>query len=132
MSPDGSHVYVSETSGNRIAIFSRDPVSGGLKPTEVVDIDSAPDNLNVAPDGAVWIGAHAKVLALVRHFGDPKSLAPTQILKLLPDPKAPKRLTQVYLNLGEQISAGSGGAVIDGQLLIGSITERKVLQCRLP
>jgi hypothetical protein len=39
---------------------------------------------------------------------------------------------QVYLDLGEQISAGSVGAVHEKQLLIGSITERRILRCRLP
>jgi hypothetical protein len=38
----------------------------------------------------------------------------------------------VYLDLGTQISAGSIGAVHERQLLIGSITERKILRCRLP
>ncbi len=133
MSPDGSRVYVSETSGNRIAVFTRAAAAGDLTLLGHVDIGSAPDNLNVNADGTVWIAAHAKVLALIRHFGDAKSLAPTQILKLAPKADvASMQAEQVYLNAGEQISAGSVAAVLNNQMLIGSITERKVLQCRLP
>ncbi len=132
MSADGAHVYVAETIGNRLAVFRRDAVSGGLKLLERIDLGSAPDNINVAADGSIWVAAHAKTLALALSFGDAKRLAPTQIFRINPDPKAAARVTQVYLNLGEQISGGSVGAVHDGQLLIGSITDRKLLRCRLP
>ena len=80
-------------------------------------------------DGGIWVAAHAKVLALVAHFGDETRPAPTQILRIDPDPKAANRVQQVYLDLGTQLSAGSIGAVHDKQLLIGSITERKIQVC---
>jgi arylesterase / paraoxonase len=132
MSPDGASVYISETAGNRIAVFRRDAVSGALVFVEHIAIEGSPDNINVGADGTIWVAVHAKTLALVRHFGDAQQLAPTEILRIDPNPKAASRVAPVYLNLGEQISAGSVGAVHDGQLLIGSITERKILRCRLP
>lgn len=133
MSRDGARVYVSETSGNRLAVFARNAASGDLRLLGHVELGSAPDNLNVDGEGRIWVAAHAKVLALIRHFGDATQLAPTQILRLedVADPSQ-ARPEQVYLNLGEQISAGSVGAAFRDQLLIGSITERKLLQCRLP
>ncbi len=132
MSPDGSRVYVSETSGNRIAVFSRNAASGDLALLEHVELGSAPDNINVDADGSVWIAAHAKVLALGLHFGDARRLAPTQLFRFRPEAKGAGRLVEVYLDGGERISAGSVGAVFNRQLLIGSITERKILQCHLP
>jgi arylesterase/paraoxonase len=133
MSPDGAFVYVSETSGNRIAVFARNPASGDLTPRGHVDLGSAPDNINVNADGSLWVAAHAKVLALVRHFGNATQLAPTQVFRIdMGQDPAQARVEQVYLNLGEEISAGSVGAVYNRELLIGSITERKLLRCRLP
>jgi arylesterase/paraoxonase len=132
MSPDGARVYVSETAGNRVAIYTRSPASGDLALLERFEIGSAPDNINVDSNGSVWIAAHAKVLALVQHFGDARKLAPTQLFRYDPAAKEALRLTEVYLDDGRQISAGSVGAVAGKQLLIGSITERKVLSCRLP
>jgi len=38
----------------------------------------------------------------------------------------------MFLDLGQSVSAGSVGTPFGGQLLIGSITEPKVLTCRLP
>lgn len=129
---DHTRVYVSETSGNRVAVFSRDVINGDLKELETIDIDSAPDNLNVDENGDLWIAAHAKVSALVRHFGNAESLAPTQILRFQPSAAPGQRLQEIYLNAGDAISAGSVGAHWQNKLLIGSITERKVLLCTLP
>ncbi len=132
MSPDGSRLYVSETSGKSVAVFARNAASGDLTLLERIEIGSAPDNINVDADGTAWIAAHAKVLALGRHFGNAKNLAPTQVFKFTPEAKGDARLVEVYLNAGEQISAGSVGAVFNRKLLIGSITEHKLLQCHLP
>lgn len=129
---DHTRVYVAETSGKRIAVFSRDVINGDLKELEKIDIGSAPDNLNVDADGDVWIAAHAKVSALVKHFGNAASLAPTQIFRFKPNAEGDKRLEEIYLNAGDAISAGSVGAHWQDKLLIGSITERKVLLCTLP
>lgn len=133
MSRDGTRVFVSETAGNRLAIFARNAASGDLRLLGHVELGSAPDNINVDGDGRIWVAAHARVLALVQHFGDSTRLAPTQVFRLADAPEpAQMRPEQIYLNLGEQISAGSVGAVFGDQLLIGSITERKLLRCRLP
>ena len=132
LSLDGSQLYLSETLGNRIRVYTRKPTSGDLERVETIDIGSAPDNISVAGDGSVWIAAHAVTPALLRHFADGSKPAPTQILRFLPAMRGPARLKEIYLNAGEQISAGSVGAVFNGELLIGSITEHRILRCRLP
>lgn len=131
MSPDGTKIYVSETAGKRIRVFARNAASGDLTPKETVDIDSAPDNLSVDPSGRVWIVAHARTLALVRSFANAANKAPTQVLRFDPAAKGESRLQQVYMNSGEEISGGAGAAVYQNSLLLGSITDRKLLRCRL-
>lgn len=132
MSPDGTKIYVSETMGKRLRVFARNAASGDLTLEEVIDIDSAPDNLSVDPAGRVWIAAHARTLALVRNFANADSPAPTQALRFDPAAKKDARLQQIYMNSGEEISAGAGAVVYQNWLLMGSITDRKLLRCRLP
>jgi arylesterase/paraoxonase len=131
-SPDGTRIYVSETTGKRVRIYSRNAASGDLSLEELLEVGSAPDNLNVDERGRVWIAAHARSLALVRNFISEKNLAPSQILRFDPAATGAARLTQVYLNMGEAISGAAVGAVYNQSLLMGSITDRKLLRCRLP
>ena len=126
LSPDGLKIHVAETLGKRLANYVRDPVSGELHFVNHVPLDGSPDNVNVDGDGTLWIAVHAKLLDLVRHFGDPGHASPTTILR------QSAGVTQtVLVDDGKGISAGSVGAVFDGRLYVGSITEPKIRVCRL-
>jgi len=126
LSPDGLTVYVAETLGKRISVYTRNPLTGELVFREHIEIDGSPDNINVDADGALWIATHAKLLDLIRHFGDASHRAPTTILRY-----ASGVLTPIYVNDGSAISAGSVGAAFGGRLYIGSITEPKLHICRM-
>jgi arylesterase / paraoxonase len=135
-SADGRRVYVSESNRHKVLFFERGLTSGDLRLRDEVDVGSHADNLNVAADGAIWVTSHPKVMALARQFGDASKVSPTQIVRVDPDPAARERVQEIYLNLGEEMSAGSVAATYtDAQgdaMLVGSITARKVLACRLP
>lgn len=128
VSADLSTLYIAETGGKTIRVATRD-AAGEIASTTNIAIDSSPDNIDVAPDGQLWVGAHSNVIALAMHF-IMGSNAPSQILKVDPSTQ-PAQVEEVYMNAGTQISAGSGGTSYnDGRnLLIGSITARKVLAC---
>ena len=129
VSNDLRQVYVAETSAQRLRVFER---AGGGAVTELarIPLGTSPDNIDVAPDGSLWIGAHANVFALIQHFTAEKP-APSQVLRVVLRDGGTADIEQVYLNTGEAISASSVGVQIDGRLLIGSITERKILHCAL-
>lgn len=129
-SPDFLRLYVSETTGNRVRIYKRDVIRGNVLSIETVPLRSAPDNINVDEHGTAWIAAHARLSALVRHFANPENPAPTQVFALRAE--GDPRLTEVFLDRGDRISAGSVAAVTGQRMLIGSITEKKVLSCSLP
>jgi len=131
-SADGGRVYVSEANARRLRIYSRDSETGDLALVEDVDIDTIPDNLNVAEDGAIWIAAHPKPYQLLKHLRDPARQSATQVLRVAGDPQAENRIQEIYLNAGDAISAGSVAALLGKRLLIGSMIEPELLDCRLP
>ena len=106
LSPDGARLYVGEALFKRMRIYRRDPANGALALEETVDLGTSPDNLNVDDDGVVWIAAHPKLFAYVRHGDEPRRRAPTQVLAF--DPRQPQpaagandsRLRQIYGNDG--------------------------------
>jgi len=126
VSNDYSTLYISETSADavRVATINAD---SSIKQVNRIDLGSSPDNVNVAADGSLLIGAHSNLTALVMHFiiG---SDAPTQVLRVNPAANPPT-VDEIYLNAGEELSAGSGADQFENLLLIGSITDKKVLVC---
>ena len=124
---DDRFVYVAETMANKVTALRRDDLTAA--PSHTIALSSAPDNIDVAADGSLWVAAHANTLALIRHFTDPQQPAPSQVFRIDPVNFATE---QVFLDLGETHSAGSVGVTYGKQLLLGSITEPQVLMCQLP
>ena len=58
------------------------------------------------------------------------SKAPSQVLRIDVSAEKPE-IQEIYLNAGQQISTGSVGATYGNKLLIGSITDRKLLICEM-
>ncbi|TDJ43714.1 MAG: hypothetical protein E2O50_04170 [Gammaproteobacteria bacterium] len=126
ISADNNTLYIAETNAKAIRVAKRNN-DGSIKTLARIDIGTSPDNINVAEDGSLIVGAHSNLVALVMHF-IVGSDAPSQVLKV--DVAANPPLTEeIYLNAGEQISAGSGAIQFGNKLLIGSITDKKILIC---
>jgi arylesterase / paraoxonase len=130
-SSDGGRVYVSQGGARSVRVYSRDSATGDLTPIEDVSVYSTPENLDLAEDGGIWVAAYPNLLAAMKHLHDERVRAPTQILRIAADPLAPRRLGEVYLNAGEEISAGSVAAVTGDGFLIGAPADPWLLSCRL-
>lgn len=129
ISPDYRTLYIAETGGKRIRVADLDPSSGRLTAARYIDLGTSPDNIDVAEDGSLFVAAHANVAALVMHF-IMGNKAPSQVLRIDVSAEKPE-IKEIYLNAGDQISASSVGATSGSKLLIGSITDRKILMCEM-
>jgi arylesterase/paraoxonase len=127
VSADGGTLYVAETAGKRLRVLSR-AANGDVTETGRIAMDTSPDNIDVAADGSVWVTGHANTLALIQHFVAGKP-APSQVWRVVRGAGDEATQEEVYLDDGTQMSAGSVGATYGNLLLIGSITERKILVC---
>ena len=128
-SADGRFVYVAETYAKAIRVFERNLANGKLASIRRINLESAPDNIDIADDGSLVVGAHSNTAALVLHFMT-GSDSPSQVLQISTDASGNDTVKEIYLNRGEEISAGSVGATYNDLLIIGSITARKILLCR--
>jgi hypothetical protein len=128
-SADGREIYVSETSGRRLSIFERQPEGGTLKVRERVALDSPPGTLSVDDKGQVWIVAYPRLWATFRNSNDASVRAPTQILRFNPAATGAARMAEIYLNGGEELSAGVAAVAQGKQLVIGSASEHRLLMC---
>lgn len=127
VSADLGTLYVAETAGKRVRVLDR-AGDGSVTERARIAVDTSPDNIDVAADGSLWVTGHANTLALIRHFigGSP---APTQVWRIELAAGGAKAAEEIYLDDGSGISAGSVGATWNKLLLMGSITDRKVMVC---
>lgn len=134
LSPDGRRLYVSGTLDRTLHIFDRDPATGALTPAEKVFIGSGLDNLDVEPDGRIWIGSHPKLFTWLAHARDPANVAPSQVLVVEPAASGSGgAVDQVLLQDGTRDFSGATVAVRDGSTLVmGSVFDRGIRVCRLP
>ena len=130
VSRDGATLYVAETGGNAIRVIRRNPADGAVISSREIKLGTAPDNIDVAADGSLWVGAHSSLFGLVMHFIMGTD-APSQVLHVEIDDSGNAAVDEIYYNRGDQISAGSVGLTYGNKLLIGSITARKVLICEM-
>jgi arylesterase/paraoxonase len=128
VSADLGTLYLAETGGQVIRVLSRNSEDGSVTTTNRIPIGTSPDNIDIAEDGSLWVGAHSNLLALVFHFILGTD-APSQILQIKLDAGGNATIDEIYLNHGDEISASSVGATTGKKLLIGSITAPRILIC---
>jgi arylesterase/paraoxonase len=131
VSPDRKTVYVMSTVGMRMHVYDRDPGSGALALRGEIPLGSGVDNVEVDADGTLWIGAHPKLLTVVRYMAGSRPYAPSQVLHVVPRGGTNYRVDEVFLDRGERLSASSVAAVRGKRLLIGPVADSKFLDCQM-
>lgn len=127
---DASEIYVAEATGRAMQTFRRDMTTGMLDHIHTLFLGVGPDNLDVDSEGAVWIGAHPRLLDFLAHVEDKTKLSPSAVLKVTPAGDDTKFET-IYVNMGEELS-GSSIAIHDkNRLVIGPVLDPKFLNCTL-
>ncbi|GAA6155196.1 arylesterase [Pyruvatibacter sp. HU-CL02332] len=129
VSGDMSKVYVTELLARTLHIFDRDPSTGGLTLSDQVFLGTGVDNIDVAEDGALWIGAHPQLATFGEHAADPANLSPSQIVVVRQFEGGGGEASTAYLDDGSEISASSVGATYKNLLVIGAVFDPAVLVC---
>lgn len=128
--PDGSAVYVAETTGREIETYSRNAISGDLNYVNSLPIASGLDNIDVDAKGGVLVAGHPRLFEFLVYAGDPAKASPSQVFRLNADARGvPQAATLLYS--GKEIGASSVGIAVRDRLYIGSVFDPKILSCKL-
>lgn len=129
---DGARIYVAETTGRALRIFRRDIETGILTLDRIETLPAAPDNITIAFDGALWIGAQPKPLASTLAENNPLAKAPSLVIRFVDKADVASPMTEIFSNDGQMISTSSVAAVAGRRLLVGALFDDKYLICELP
>lgn len=125
---DGETLYVAEVTKRRITAFKRDKASGDITFDQRWRVKTAPDNIDIAPDGALWIAGHPNTTKFLKHAGDPTAIAPSHVLRL--DPVTGESENR-FISLNGEISGSSVGAASQDILIVGAVFDSHVMVCPL-
>ncbi len=130
VSPDGTVLYVAETTDGTLRIYDRDIVSGALTQRVgaegLLDFGTGLDNIDIDAEGRLWIGAHPKLFDVQAHAIDAASPSPSQVLMIDP---ATQSISEVFMDTGALVSGSSTAAYHDGTMVIGVIFDGHVAVC---
>ena len=126
---DGKILYVAETVGKKLTMYSRNTVTYKLTFLQSIEMHSGVDNIELDDKGNLWIGSHPKLLTFTRHAKDANVLSPSQVLRLTPKAENDYLIEEIYLSSGDDLSGSSVGALFGNTLLIGSVFESHFLSC---
>ena len=128
MTEDGKTVYVASLLDRSIVVFDRNVETGALTKKKTLHVDTAPDNIEIAADGALWIGGHSKIFDFLKHVKDPKAISPSVVIRLDPESGIAEK---VFVDTEGAINAASVGAVYDEMLIVGAVFDDHVMVCPL-
>lgn len=127
-SADGEEIYLAETLAHQVIIF-RHLGEGALERKEVIKVNSGVDNIDVAPDGSLWIAGHPHLGAYMRHARDPDSPSPSQVLRLARDEAGKWQQEELFVDKGELLSGSATAAYSQNRFAIGAVFDSHILLC---
>ena len=131
LSADGGTVLVGSTLWRMLLAYTRDPRSGALLRSGSLPLPGGADNIHRDADGALWVATHVNSFAFIGHAMDAEKQAPSQVLRLSRDGRGTIRTHEAFGDPGGLLSGASAGVHHDGRLLIGTVFESKMLDCRI-
>lgn len=128
MSDDGRTVFVSEFLRRRVGVYARDVETGALSLQRRYPVNTGPDNIEISPDGALWIGGHSKVFDFVKHVEDATAVAPSHVIRVNP---ATGEAEDMLIDTSGVLNGSSVGAATEDTLVVGAVFDGHVLVCPL-
>jgi arylesterase/paraoxonase len=133
ISPDGSKLYATHTTGQELLTFNRNESTGAITLTDKINLKSGLDNIDIDNEGNIWIGSHPKLFDFIAHAEDTNALSPSQVFKLTPGKSnhTDYKVEEIYLNDGSEISGSSVAVMHNNDLFIGVVFDAKLLRVKL-
>lgn len=132
VTPDGSHLYVTATNERRLIAFSRSIFTGDLAEIGALAIPARLDNISRTANGDLVIAGHPSLTRVHDFQRDAARPSPSAVFRVhLGADGAPKSYDTIFADDGRELGASSSAAIQDGHLFIGSVLDKKLLDCNM-
>ena len=129
LDPERNLLFVASPRDFLVKVFEVKK-SGDLDFIEDVACGTGVDNIELTPDGKLWIGCHPSLLAFAAYAKGRKPISPSEIITIDYRKKGDYRKEIVYLDDGRNMSASTVAAVYKDFIFVGNVMDDHFLILR--
>ncbi len=119
-------IYVAASRDFQVKVYSRNE-DGTLKFIENIDVGSGVDNIEVGPDGVLWLGCHPNLLKLASYEKNKSPNSPSELIRVIYRRKGDYDVKSVFMDDGKNMSASTVAAPYGNFLFAGNLMDKKFL-----
>lgn len=98
---------------------------GALELDRDLNVASGIDNIEIDPEGNLWMGSHPNLLAFASYAAGKQEIAPSEVIKV-----DGEKVEKLYENDGAFVSASSVAAPYEDLLFIGTVMDDRLIVLR--
>jgi len=121
---DNNTIYLAESLNKSVSEFQLQ-TNGTWERSSFYDLNVLTDNLEWHQDSII-VASHGSILDFFRYMYDDQHLAPSIVHQITPSTGS---VTELYQSDGSELSASTGAAKYQEQLLIGSVFGKHFVRC---
>ncbi len=115
-------LYVASPRNFLVKVYQIEP-KGNLTWIEDIDCQTGVDNIELGPDGKLWIGCHPSLLTFAAYAKGKKEVSPSEVITIDYRGKGDYTLETVFLDDGHLMSAATVAPVLGDLLFIGNVMD---------
>jgi len=128
--PAIKQLYVASPRGFKIKTYKVLEDFKLVNSTDIL-IETGVDNIEIDPDGNLWIGAHPNLLAFSAYAAGKREKAPSEVIKIIRKSQNDYSIEKILLDNGNLMSASSVSATFNDIVLIGNVMDNHFLITQL-
>ena len=119
-------IYVAASRDFLVKVYSPNE-DGSLNFIENIDVGTGVDNIEVGPDGVLWLGGHPNLLKLASYEKNKSKTAPSELVRVIYRGKGDYDVKSVFMDDGNNMSASTVAAPYGNFLFAGNLMDKKFL-----
>lgn len=120
--PDRNLLYVASSRDFLLKVYQIE-LDGDLTIIEHIDCKTGVDNIEIAPDGSLWIGCHPSLMTFADYAQGKISKSPSEIIRIDYKAKGDYDIEQIYLDDGTAMAAASVAAPYKDYIFLGNVMD---------
>ncbi|MEM9934632.1 MAG: SMP-30/gluconolactonase/LRE family protein [Bacteroidota bacterium] len=119
-------LYVASPRGFLVKVYEREE-DGSLTFVENIDCETGVDNIEIDPDGQIWIGAHPSLLHFAAYAEGRNPIAPSEVITIDYTSKGNYKVNSLYIEDGSHMSAATIAIPVEGKIFVGNVMDQQML-----